>query len=94
MLLSGDQHAVTWSCTRTTAATKLLFWQSPWNKKALIGSLIISTLICAPLPYVPYLSTKVSKHYRGSWEWGMITCMGVTLIGLCKIYHMAADAAA
>eukprot|EP00873_Tetraselmis_striata_P004707 jgi/Tetstr1/424971/TSEL_001505.t1 len=68
--------------------------ESPWNKKALIGSLIISTLICAPLLYVPYLSTKVSKHYRGSWEWGMIICMGVTLMGLCEIYQTAADAAA
>jgi len=67
---------------------RLPFWKSPLNNKVLFGSFIIGTLICVPLLYVPYLSTKVFKHYGGSWEWGMIAAMSVAFMALCEFYKL------
>eukprot|EP00873_Tetraselmis_striata_P019881 jgi/Tetstr1/440145/TSEL_028502.t1 len=65
---------------------RLPFWKSPLNNKILFWSLIIGTIVCVPLLYVPYLSTKVFKHYGGTWEWGMIAAMCAVFMLICEVY--------
>jgi potassium/sodium efflux P-type ATPase len=65
---------------------RLPFWKSPLNNKVLLWSMIIGTIICVPILYIPVLNTKVFKHVGGSWEWGMTATICVVFMAGAEVY--------